>query len=342
MARYEALIIYLKRGCQFRYNILDANRNKTFTLKQNLLSKQEKNLIEMETLYGKRTAAYLRGELMRESKKKYVEWEKRYKLKQEMLDQEVKDTEVKMLINSLYFVKKYLISNEPISLITMKVKQNTSKSKIGYDNVGNMKFLPYFLLFTEIIDLLNEASFHWISLIEPYLGSKYQQQHVELVRSLLDKLLAIHKGSVKIEDLLQFADCTDSRVRQIIKSQIPIIHGQIESFYKRRTDTMLTELKIAWMYSQYYNYIGNEEKAYMLLSKAYKQCRPAVDQYVTLYATYKRLRMILRNNFEEESTGNLHERFNLPSWKSNFVNQAKREIYVYDYLKHLESVVPVY
>ena len=68
---------YWQNNYTFRYKILDFTSEKMYKRKLNLVDQQEKNLAKMENLYGKRTATFLRGAIMKERKDQFIKREKK-------------------------------------------------------------------------------------------------------------------------------------------------------------------------------------------------------------------------------------------------------------------------
>ena len=62
----------------------------------------------MENLYGKRTATFLRGAIMKERKDQFIKWEKNKEEYKRNKNQEIELTEQKMFLNSFAFAKSFL------------------------------------------------------------------------------------------------------------------------------------------------------------------------------------------------------------------------------------------
>ena len=294
----------------------------------------------MESLYGKRTAAFLRGTYIKESRERYSIWESKYKQKLENMDREIKITEESMFCNSFDYLKAFLNSNFDVSLITLKSLQRLGR--IGFDNIGNRHLNSYMLNYVEISNTIIRQVVYWIAIIDPYLGPKYEQQHIELIRLLLDKLLSLFKNPVTKADLESSAKHIDDRVSRMMQGKLSKIIRLVDGHYQGMVYSQLAELKVASMFKAYYSHIGNEEKSFMLMSKAYLQCKSALSKYVSLFAVYRRLRHILGSYFDEiEDEGDFSKRYSLNEWKHIFIDRKRREIYVYAYLRDLEKVLPM-
>lgn len=344
-ARYQSMVKFWEKNYLFRYSIVDYRRRKTFAQKKHLISRQEKNLIEMENLYGKRQAGFLRGTYMRESRSKYDQWEKRYTILQENIDRDIKVSEEKMFKNSFSYLVHFLYSDDPLSLVTLgKVDE---KMNIGYDNIGNRQVFHYLMNALEISDLIVSETSYWLSIVEPYVGSKFQQQHIDTIRQMLDLLLQIFRTRVTYEELLDGLQTENNRVYSIMKKKIILVPEYIDDWYLKSTENQLLEIKMVSLFSSFYHLSGNIEKSYILQAKAYshnkkvKSFDQALEKYLELFTSYRRIRLILDQflNYPPIDSSGLMERKSFQKWKACFISDKVRDAYVDIYLKDLESVL---
>lgn len=63
------------------------------------------------------------------------------------------------------------------------------------------------------------------------------------------------------------------KAHHIMLKKISIITETVSQQFKKKIETQLVDLKIAWMYSKFYGLIGNWEKSYVLLSRAYRESK---------------------------------------------------------------------
>jgi hypothetical protein len=269
VARYQSMVKYWEKAYIFRYRIADFRRGKNYNQKKYLISKQEKHLIEMENLYGKRQAAFLRGTYMKKSRSNYREWEKKYKFMQAKIDMDIKTSEEKMFKNTFKFIQAFLYSDEDLSMINLK--EDPIKKKIGYDNVGQRHLMHYMLNALEICDLIVSETCYWIGLVEQYVGPKFEQQHIDSIRSMLDVLLSIFRTRAKHEDLLGILQTHDKRVWTIMQEKSHLVPDLIDEWFLNCTENELLEIKMASLFSAFYKLSGNIEKSYMLMARAYKE-----------------------------------------------------------------------
>jgi hypothetical protein len=267
VARYQSMVKFWEKTYLFRYSLVDYKRKKTFAQKKYLISKQEKNLIEMENLYGKRQAGFLRGTYMRESRSKYDQWEKRYNALQAKIDREIKTSEEQMFRNSFKYIGHFLHSDEDVSLSSLG--RAGEGGRIGFDNVGQRQVFHYLLNALEVADLLASETACWVAAVEPFVGPKFQQQHVDAIRLMLDLLLEIFRTRVKHEDLLAVLQTEDKRVLAIMKRKVVLVPELVDHWYRNSTENQLLEIKVASLFSSFYHLSGNVEKSYILLAKAY-------------------------------------------------------------------------
>lgn len=276
VTRYQSMVKYWERAYLFRFRIVEFRENKAYAKKRYLIDNQEKNLSEMENLYGKRQATYLRGTYMRESKAKYQQWEKNFKALQAKIEKEIKSSEEKMFKNCFKYVPNLLYADDNLSLTTLE-KEKTDQ-RIGYDNVGQRHLFHYMTNAMEICDLVVSETTYWISEVEQYVGAKFEQQHIDVIRQMLDLLLEIFRTRVKDEELVSILQKVDPnsgkkveiKVHTIMLDKIKLVPVLVDEWLRECIEYKLLEIKVASLFSNFYQLSGNIEKSYILMTKAYK------------------------------------------------------------------------
>ena len=271
LMRYMSMADYWQFNYHFRYNILDHNASRLREQKKTLFKTQERCQQDMQDKYGMKTANFLHGETMNVEKEKFLKRERNRDLQQMREDAEIETSEEKMFLNSFSFAKRYLESTEDVSLITLG--PYVQGKYLGYDNVGFRQWYHYQMSFLDIQDLILSECTQAIGKISPFLEGRFQKSCADLIRAMLDEMLKLFNCRVTNEQIIEKLPIRTPKVLEIMKKKVPILTETVDREFRKKIESQLIELKIAYMLSKYYRLIGNWEKSYVLLFSAYRQTR---------------------------------------------------------------------
>jgi len=344
--RYYSIAQYWQSSYEFRYRVLDAKTNFVYEKMKRVIQRQEKILQKMEEEYGKRTAARLRGAIINKRKQDFLRWEKEnneFKLQKNI---EIEQSEERMFVNSFIYSKKYLSCKQTVSLMNLaEIKADKLPKMRAYDNMGFKSWYHYQINFEEISQIILSNVTGSIQKIEPFLGKRFQKSCADLLKGMLDSTLKILRCRMKPKDLLAMLPATSHKISSIMNNKISLLTDTVDAFLVQTVIYKLTDLKLAFMYSQYFKLIENLEKSYFILNKAFRESRSAVEKYLQLFMEYRRfypsMNAYLRDKGEAEPDESLLTRHPMRNFRNFIFESSTRTPFVLVILEQFEKTLSV-
>ena len=343
---YFSMAQYWQTSYEFRYRVLDAKTNFVYEKMKRVIQRQEKNLLKMEEEYGKRTAARLRGAMINKRKQDFLRWEKEnneFKLQKNI---EIEQSEERMFVNSFIYSKKFLSCKQTVSLTHLVEIQADKLPKMrAYDNMGFKSWYHYQINFEEIAETILAQVAESIQKIEPFLDKRFQKSCADLLKGMLDSTLKMLRCRVNPKDLLAMLPSTSPKIAKIMKDKVSLLTETVDAFLVQTVAYKLTDLKLAFMYSQYFRLIENLEKSYFLLNKAFRESRPAVEKYIQLFAEYRRfypsMSAYLRDKGQVEPNESMLTRHPMHDFRNFIFESSTRTPFVIIVLEQFEKTLSV-
>ena len=292
--RFLRIAQLMQANFLFRYKLLGATLQKEYTSRRVRMERLEKNFVQMESVYGKRMATFLRWKVTKEAKDQHQKWEKQIAEYKQQQDLEIENTELMMFLNTFNFSEAFLRSDDLISLTSLESASLMKRNRMGFDNVGMETWFQYIMNFREIINILVTKCQEIVLIVEPFVGPRFQKAHSDLIRGLLEGLVGLLNQRITSTKVAGALKTSNPKVADIMTRMVPIIVKEINKNLEKSLEMNLLELKVANIHAKYYTLIQNREKAYVLLFKAFKQMKSSLEKYVRVFTQYVRLFPILK------------------------------------------------